>query len=412
MTIHFNYYQGHTYGIVDTAMTWDEAAEFAQQQGGYLSIVSNSGENTFILDAALALNGTGGGTAAPTASDGGGSAYVWLGASDADTEGVWTWVDSTAVSGYTPWGSGNGVTEPDDFNGQDNLGLALEPWPAGSGAIGDTGGWNDVDGANQLWAVIEWDILAGSDDDNVVLGSDLSETFETYAGNDVATAGDGNDSVNAGEGNDQVWAGGSDTGNDLFYGGDGNDTLGSGAGNDSIYGENGNDVLFGGTGTDYISGGAGQDTAWSGNGNDTILGGNNADIFGGGGGADSLVGGAGNDTIYGAAGADIADGAGGNDQVYGGDGNDTLTGGAGDDSIFGGNGNDTLIFEANHGDDYVGAFETKGDNTLDLSALNLSGFGALGISQSGADVVIDTGEGTITLWNTNTGEITAGDFVF
>ncbi len=256
------------------------------------------------------------------------------------------------------------------------------------------------------------DVFTGKAGADTLFGGGGDDTMNGGAGNDFLTPGTGSDEVNAGDGNDQVYAGSGDAGNDVFYGGDGNDTLGSGAGNDSVYGEAGNDVLFGGTGADYISGGAGTDTAWSGNGDDTVIGGDGADIFGGGGGADSLLGGAGNDTIYGAAGNDIADGAGGNDQVYGGDGNDTLTGGAGDDSIFGGSGNDTLVFEASHGDDYVGAFETKGDNTLDLSALNLSGFGALGISQSGADVVIDTGEGTITLWNTNTGDVTANDFVF
>ncbi len=236
-----------------------------------------------------------------------------------------------------------------------------------------------------------------------ILGTDFADTI---------TGGNGADSVNAADGADAVWAGSGDTGNDTYYGGDGNDTLGSGAGSDSLYGETGNDVLYGGTGGDYLSGGSGDDTAWSGNGNDTILGEGNADIFGGGGGADSLVGGSGNDTIYGAAGTDVVDGSGGNDEIYGGDGGDTLTGGAGNDSIFGGSGNDTLIFGTGHGDDFVGAFETKGDNTIDLSALNVSGFGALGISQSGADVVIDTGQGTITLWNTSTGDVTAGDFLF
>ena len=64
-----------------------------------------------------------------TASDGGGSKYVWLGASDGITEGQWLGI-STSFS-YTNWGSGS-LDQPDNFNNQDGLALGMENWPSGS----------------------------------------------------------------------------------------------------------------------------------------------------------------------------------------------------------------------------------------------------------------------------------------
>ncbi len=256
------------------------------------------------------------------------------------------------------------------------------------------------------------DKIAGGSKNDSLRGEGGDDSLNGNDGNDNIVAGGGSDYVLGGSGADAVWAGTGDNGNDTLYGGAGNDTLAGGAGADSLLGENNNDVLFGGSGGDFLNGGAGQDVAWAGAGSDTVWGGDGSDLFGGGSGNDTLAGGNGDDVSYGAAGNDSVKGANGNDELFGGDGNDTLTGGAGNDSIFGGIGNDRLIFGASHGDDYVGAFKTKGDNTIDLSALNLSGIGALGISQSGADVVIDTGAGTITLWNTSTSDVTAGDFIF
>lgn len=251
--------------------------------------------------------------------------------------------------------------------------------------------------------------LGGNDALN---GQGGADTLEGGDGNDFIVGGNGDDSASGGAGNDQIYAGSGDTGSDTFYGGSGNDTIGGGNGADSLYGENGNDALYGGANNDFISAGGGTDTAWAGNGNDTVWGGAGADIFGGGGGADALAGGSDADTIYGAAGTDQVIGAEGNDALYGGDGNDTITGGSGNDSLFGGSADDTFIFETDHGDDYLGGFETKGSNIIDLSALDLAGFDALNISQSAADVVIDTGAGTITLWNADQSDITAADFVF
>ena len=96
-----------------------------------------------------------------TAKDGGGAAYVWLGATDAVTEGVWKWVNNQALdTNELMWGAGDLGFEPDDFGGkQDYLALGLESWPVGySGAgYGEAGQWNDVNGANKLFFVVEFE---------------------------------------------------------------------------------------------------------------------------------------------------------------------------------------------------------------------------------------------------------------
>jgi len=256
------------------------------------------------------------------------------------------------------------------------------------------------------------DTLFSGDGDDKLLGGNGNDNLDGGAGNDFILGGNGSDTVTAGLGDDQVYAGAGDTGADSFTGGAGNDTMGGGAGNDSLYGQADDDVLFGGSGDDLLDGGNGADTAWSGSGADTVSGGYGSDIFGGGAGNDSLEGGSGNDTIYGAAGSDLVGGGSGNDEIFGGADNDTLTGGTGNDSLFGGNGNDLFIFEVGHGDDFIGGFASKGNNTIDLSALGLSGFNALTVSQAGSDAVINTGSGSLTLWATNISDISASDFVF
>jgi len=248
--------------------------------------------------------------------------------------------------------------------------------------------------------------------DFTATGTNGNDNLTGDSGNDVLIGRAGSDTVYAGAGNDAVWAGSGDNGADQLFGGLGNDTLGGGGGNDRLEGEAGNDLLFGGSGNDIGRGGDGADTAWMGEGQDTVWGDGGADTFGGGAGNDVLNGGGGNDVAYGASGNDDVAGSSGADELFGGAGNDTLTGGGGNDSLFGGSGDDLFIFEADHGDDFIGGFATKGSNTIDISALNLSGFNALSISQTGGDARIETGSGTITLWNTDASGISADDFIF
>lgn len=114
---------GHYYDFIDSNVSWDDAFKAAQAmsfmgQTGYLATITSAGENRF---------------ASVTVA---GSVLAWLGASDAGSEGNFTWRDGPEVGQaltYTNWNPG----EPNNCCGgenylQTNFGVAM--------------GWNDHGG--------------------------------------------------------------------------------------------------------------------------------------------------------------------------------------------------------------------------------------------------------------------------
>ena len=208
---------------------------------------------------------------------------------------------------------------------------------------------------------------------------------------------------------------------DVLGGNNGANQLDGGGGNDRLSGRGGDDVLIGGAGADRLDGGAGMDwvsyarsdsgvvvslasgAAYRGHAaGDTIIdienleGSSYADRLLGDNAANSLRGRAGNDTLEGRA------------------GNDTLDGGPGADLLNGGRGRDTFVFRFDDGDDTISDF-TDGQDRIDLSVFDLSGFAALDISTDPAGVMIDLsaeGGGTILLENFDRSDLDAGDFLF
>ena len=108
--------------------------------------------------------------------DGGGIAYVWIGATDKTTEGDWVWDNNNSGTGqkfwtgdnsgsasagsYNNWGgtSKSDQKEPDNFGiGQDMAAIGLNGWPATTTRNGIAGEWNDIQGSNTLYYVIEYD---------------------------------------------------------------------------------------------------------------------------------------------------------------------------------------------------------------------------------------------------------------
>ncbi len=88
-------HDGHTYKLVETPATWDEAAAAANamtlgDDAGYLARIDSAAENLAILEAVSAhLNPAQLANSIP--DDGSEAAFVWLGGSDAEREGQWTW---------------------------------------------------------------------------------------------------------------------------------------------------------------------------------------------------------------------------------------------------------------------------------------------------------------------------------
>ena len=195
---------GHTYALYELLKTWDQAKTFATSAGGYLVKVDTSYENTEIftnlnnfLSPSQIRNSS------SSAMDGGGATYVWLGASDAVSEGNWKWVydNSTLLTSRISrpeWGTGSLGTEPDNYSNQDSLAMGLENWPYGYPGVGfgSAGQWNDLNGSNTLWFVVEFDSSNNSSFDTTapVLSTSLSSpgNNELYVavGNNITLAFD------------------------------------------------------------------------------------------------------------------------------------------------------------------------------------------------------------------------------
>lgn len=157
-----------TYEIVKENRNWEDAAACAVERGGMLAEINDESEQNAIFselnaNANISVNNT-------VAPDGGGGSYVWLGGNDLSIEGNWVWDGNNDGTGEQFWsGDFNGSPvgglynnwgdEPDDFGGQDALGLSLNGWPLGS-----AGEWNDVDHTNTLYFIIEYPTVVSSED--------------------------------------------------------------------------------------------------------------------------------------------------------------------------------------------------------------------------------------------------------
>ena len=136
--------------------------------------IDNQNEQDSVYDAII--NGAGISTTYTSVFDGGGIAYVWIGATDKSAEGTWIWDGDNDSIGTNFWngqgnaGSGGGSAvggmyqnwgddlfgdpyEPDDFlSSQDGAAIALDNWP-----YGIAGEWNDINISNTLYYIIGYD---------------------------------------------------------------------------------------------------------------------------------------------------------------------------------------------------------------------------------------------------------------
>jgi hypothetical protein len=162
-------YNGHDYEIIKEKKVWGMAASCALERGGHLVHIDNAAENAEMIQ--QITNGANIPANYTVVNDGGGIAYVWIGATDKNAEGLWLWDgdndntglnfwngQGTAGNGggsaagglYNNWGCSANGCEPDDYAGQDAAGIALAAWP-----YGDPGEWNDIDLNNQLYYIVE-----------------------------------------------------------------------------------------------------------------------------------------------------------------------------------------------------------------------------------------------------------------
>ena len=200
-----------------------------------------------------------------------------------------------------------------------------------------------------------------------------------------AIAGAGNDSLTGNNLANRLTSG---AGSDTVLGGEGGDTLADTSGTNYLRGEAGDDSLSGGSGFDDMHGNMGNDTLRGNDGEDWVVGGKDNDL---------LFGDAAWDIVYGNMGNDTVDGGAGNDWVRGGQGDDSVMGGPGDDWIWGDKGNDTISGGAG-ADIFHSLVGAAIDRITDFSysqgdRLVLDGGPSRTVTQVGADVVVDMGNG-------------------
>ncbi len=202
-------YMDKDYEVVQELKSWSEAASCAIERGGYLVEIDSQAEQDTIYGAIIH------GAEIPvdytTVADGGGIAYVWIGASDQHTEGAWLWDGDGDNSGIGFWngqgfaGLNNGVpvddlynnwggsstgtpNEPDDFgDGQDGAAIGLAKWPAGINfTLGIASEWNDISSDNSLYFVIEFDCRKTSSNMNeTACGSYISPSGKVWTSSDT-----------------------------------------------------------------------------------------------------------------------------------------------------------------------------------------------------------------------------------
>lgn len=165
---------GRDYKLVTHAQNAVSAALNAKSLGGYIANLETEEESRLVYDAITGLVDTNKlDITQSRAADGGNAAYLWIGGTDnvwsgveGSAEGNWRWKHSGIAlsTDRSEWGSGDLGTEPDNSNGnQHYLALGLENWPAGSAygtGFGNAGSWNDLNGSNELFYIVEMSPLA------------------------------------------------------------------------------------------------------------------------------------------------------------------------------------------------------------------------------------------------------------
>jgi Ca2+-binding RTX toxin-like protein len=285
-------------------------------------------------------------------------------------------------------------------------------------ALGDRLGGNA--GADTVLGGGGEDRLFGGGGDDLVVGNLGEDTALGGPGDDVIRGLQADDVLRGGGGDDSVDG---NAGDDRAFGNAGEDVLRGGAGNDVLAGQAGADIVSGGAGDDVIRGGALGDRLNGQKADDRVIGQAGDDTAKGGGGDDVVRGGGGDDDLTGNRGADTVQGGGGDDTVTGGGGADDLDGGRGDDVLNGLRGADSYIFAGDFGDDTIVNYRPAGSGAQGDRLVFVLGNGEAetdaqalaAMSQVGSDVVYDFGgDGlrTITIEDTNLGNLTGADFDF
>jgi Lectin C-type domain len=102
-------FKKHYYKVYSDELKWHEAFLECQRRGGRLAIVVSADQNRFLTELANDAK----------------MKTVWLGGSDAESEGLWTWINGSTMA-YSNWDQG----QPNNYNfgpdGEDYLLLRVD----------------------------------------------------------------------------------------------------------------------------------------------------------------------------------------------------------------------------------------------------------------------------------------------
>lgn len=152
-------FNNSNYEIILENRNWQDAAACAVSRGGKLVEINSQEEQDAVFQE---INNVFFDHANTVAPDGGGASYMWLGGNDSASEGNWVWNGDNNTQSSPFWiGTSNGSpvngsyenwgNEPDNWNNQDGLAIAVTNWP-----LGQSGQWNDVFITNELYYIIEY----------------------------------------------------------------------------------------------------------------------------------------------------------------------------------------------------------------------------------------------------------------
>ncbi len=169
-------YNGHSYEVVKENKTWTDASTCAISRNGYLAEINDEAEQDAVFTA-LTDNA---GIVTDNTQNQFGTASVWLGGSDAGTEGSWIWDGNNDGMGAQFWSGGpNGSpvgglysnwgtspAEPDNSGGQDHLTIIIKPSAVNFGL------WNDLVSTNTIYYLIEYNEVVSTEE--VVLKENIT----------------------------------------------------------------------------------------------------------------------------------------------------------------------------------------------------------------------------------------------
>ncbi len=123
-------YNGHSYCVFDISISWEEAKILCEDIGGHLATITSEEENSFITNL--------------LSKD-----YYYIGGTDANCEGNWTWVTGEPWT-YSNWDT-RGANEPNNGNGGDAQNFLAIYGKSTITRYNAVGSWDDA------WGITEKD---------------------------------------------------------------------------------------------------------------------------------------------------------------------------------------------------------------------------------------------------------------